>query len=202
MSRKNPNTYYICYAWDEDEKRMVDFFGSRIRKECEEECQCLTLGTRHKIVRVDEEEGQQKSHHWASNSRNSVELGRVIAESKGKKPKPSNGAEVLAWQQFKTHEGDKHLFYVLCRFNNQFVVWTFNAQDGGCYYGKYSDACDLDKALEKFEQLAEPHRNFKQLTAQEKFELDCVSIDSIPENYSHPSHLSRPLGEYEKEEQS
>jgi len=192
MSRKNPNTYYICYAYCEHEERMVDFFGSHSRKECEEECQCLSLGTRHKIVRIDDHSGTPTG----------VALGKAIAESKGKKPKPSNGAEVLAWQQFKTHEDDKHLYYVLCRFNNQFVVWTFNAQDGGCYYGKYSDACDLDKALEKFEQLVEPHRNFKQLTDQEKFELDCVSIDSIPENYSHPSHLSRPLGEYEKEEQS
>ena len=178
MSRKTENTYYICYAWCEYELHMVDFFGSYNRKDCEQELTCLMEGTRAKIVRVD----------YHSGNTTGVRLGKAIAESKGKKPKPSNGAEVLAWQQFKTHEGDKHLFYVLCRFNNQFVIWTFNEQDGGCYYGKYSDDCDLDKALDKFEQLAEPHRNFKQLTDQEKFELGCVSLDSMPENQSHPDY--------------
>ena len=87
MSRKTENTYYICYAWCEHEERMVDFFGSHSRKECEEECQCLTLGTRHKIVRVDDRRDCMQG----------LRLGRFIAESKGKKPKPTNGANVLAW---------------------------------------------------------------------------------------------------------
>lgn len=200
MSRKNPNTYYICYAYCEHEERMVDFFGSHSRKECEEECQCLTLGTRHKIVRIDD-----------YISPNIPALGRVMAESKGNKPKPSNGADILAWQQFTKHEGDKHLFYVLAKFNeDQLVVWTFNASDGGCYYGKYfSDDQEMDRdhtleAVRCFEGLADPHREWAMLSKQEKFERSnaAVSVDSLPENYSHPSHLSRPLGEYEKEEQS
>ena len=201
MTRKTENTYYICYAWCEYEERMVDFFGSHSRKECEEECQCLTLGTRHKIVRIDEPS-------WA---RSNVALGRVMAESKGNKPKPSNGADILAWQQFTKHEGDKHLFYVLAKFNeDQFVVWTFNASDGGCYYGKYfSDDQQMGRdhileAVRCFEGLAEPHREWAMLSKQEKFERsnEDVSVQAIPENYSHPRHLSHPLGEYEKEGQS
>ena len=201
MTRKTENTYYTCYAWCEYEERMVDFFGSHSRKECEEECQTLTLGTRHKIVRIDEPS-------WA---RSNVALGRVMAESKGNKPKPSNGADILAWQQFTKHEGDKHLFYVLAKFNeDQFVVWTFNASDGGCYYGKYfSDDQQMDRdhileAVRCFEGLAEPHREWAMLSKQEKFERsnEDVSVQDIPENYSHPRHLSHPLGEYEKEGQS
>tara|TARA_B100000035_G_scaffold274432_1_gene250817 strand:- start:17 stop:619 length:603 start_codon:yes stop_codon:yes gene_type:complete len=198
MANKTENTYYICYAWCEYEERMVDFFGSHSRKECEEECQCLTLGTRHKIVRIDD----------YFNMSNVPALGRVIAESKGNKPKPSNGADILAWQQFTKHEGDKHLFYVLAKFNeDQFVVWTFNEQDGGCYYGKYfSDDQHEDRdhvldAVRCFEKYAEPHRQWAMLSKQEKFERsnEDVSVQDIPENYSHPSHLSHSLGEYEKE---
>ena len=192
MSRKTENTYYICFAWCEYEERMVDFFGSHSRKECEEECQCLTLGTRHKIVRIDDN----------SDPRAAVALGRVMAESKGNKPKPSNGAEVLAWQQFKMHEGDKHLFFILAKFNGEYVVWTFNEQDGGCYYGSYRYS--LSGAVARFEEQADPHREYALLSKQEKFERDNegVSVQDIPENYSHPRHLSHPLGEYEKEGQS
>ena len=185
---------------------MVDFFGSYSRKECEEECQTLTLGTRHKIVRIDE---PQTSDHYFN--RRVVALGRAMAESKGKKPKPSNGADILAWQQFTKHEGDKHLFYVLAKFNeDQFVVWTFNASCGGCYYGKYfsmdqhENKDHILEAVRCFEELAEPHRQWAMLSKQEKFERsnEDVSVQDIPENYSHPRHLSHPLGEYEKEGQS
>lgn len=206
MGNKTENTYYICYAWCEHEERMVDFFGSYSRKECEEECQTLTLGTRHKIVRIDE---PQTSDHYFN--RRVVALGRAMAESKGKKPKPSNGADILAWQQFTKHEGDKHLFYVLAKFNeDQFVVWTFNASCGGCYYGKYfsmdqhENKDHILEAVRCFEELAEPHRQWAMLSKQEKFERsnEDVSVQDIPENYSHPRHLSHPLGEYEKEGQS
>ena len=181
MTRKTENTYYICYAWCEYEERMVDFFGSHSRKECEEECQTLTLGTRHKIVRIDEPS-------WA---RSNVALGRVMAESKGNKPKPSNGADILAWQQFTKHEGDKHLFYVLAKFNeDQFVVWTFNASDGGCYYGKYfsddqhEDRDHILEAVRCFEDLAEPHRQWAMLSKQEKFERSMPSSEQIVEVFS------------------
>ena len=193
MANKTENTYYICYAWCEYEERMVDFFGSHSRKECEEECSYLMTGTRHKIVRVD----------YHSGTPTGVELGRLNAESKGNKPKPVNGAEVLAWQQFKMHEGDKHLFYILAQFHGQFVVWDYNEQDGGCYYGRYTSSAraGLEGALKKFEDLAKPHREYASLSKQEKFERsnEGVSVQDIPENYSHPSYLSHPLGEYEKE---
>ena len=199
MANKTENTYYVCYAWCEYSERMVDFFGSHSRKECEVECSHLMTGTRHKIVRIDDYIDTNKV----------LELGRVMAESKGDKPKPSNGCEVLAWQQFKMHEGDKHLFYILAKFNeDQYVVWTFNEQDGGCYYGKYfsddQDGEDMDHALKAvlcFEHLAQPHREYASLSKQEKFEREneSVSVQDIPENYSHPSYLSHPLGEYEKE---
>ena len=176
MGNKTENTYYICFAWCEHEERMVDFFGSHSRKECEEECQCLTLGTRHKIVRVDDH----------SDTRTAVALGRVMAEGKGNKPKPSNGAEVLAWQQFTQHEGDKHLYYVLCKFNGEYAVWSYNEQDGGCYYGRYfwNRVCGLENAVKEFEAKAEPHRQWALLSKQEKFERSMPSSEQIVEVFS------------------
>ena len=182
MGNKTENTYYICYAWCEHEERMVDFFGSHSRKECEVECSHLMTGTRHKIVRIDDYIDTTKV----------AELGRVMAESKGNKPKPSNGAEVLAWQQITKHEGDKHLFYILAKFNeDQYVVWTFNEQDGGCYYGKYfSDDQDgkyKDHALmavQCFEYHAQPHREWPLLSKQEKFEQSMPSSEQIVEVFS------------------
>ena len=134
-------------------------------------------GTRHKIVRIDDQrDGVQ-----------GVRFGRLIAESKGKKPKPTNGANVLAWQQFTKHEGDKHLFYVLAEFHGEYVVWTFNQQDGGCYYGKYFNTytvMGLRNAVDKFEELAEPHREWALLSKQEKFERSMPSSEQIVEVFS------------------
>ena len=172
MSNKTENTYYICYAWCEYEERMVDFFGSHSRKECEVECSHLLTGTRHKIVRVDDHSGTPTG----------VALGKVIAESKGNKPKPVNGAEVLAWQQFTKHEGDKHLFYILAKFNGEYAVWSYNEQDGGCYYGRYfwNRVCGLECAIKEFEAKAEPHRQWALLSKQEKFEReDIVPIAEV-----------------------
>ena len=177
MGNKTANTYYICYAWCEHEERMVDFFGSPNKKDCEEECQYLMTGTRHKIVRVDDRRDCMQG----------LRLGRLIAESKGKKPKPTNGANVLAWQQFTMHEGDKHLFYVLAEFNGEYVVWSFNKQDGGCYYGKYFNTytvMGLRNAVDKFEELAEPHREYALLSKQEKFERSMPSSEQIVEVFS------------------
>ena len=166
MANKTENTYYVCYAWCEYSERMVDFFGSHSRKECEVECSHLMTGTRHKIVRIDDYIDTNKV----------LELGRVMAESKGKKPKPSNGAEVLAWQKWTTHEGDKHLYYILAKFNGEFVVWMFNEQDGGCYYGKYfsNTHSGLSGAVRIFDNKAKEHREYPFLSKQEKFEREDI----------------------------
>ena len=41
---------------------------------------------------------------------------------------------------------DSHLFKVLCGAKNNYVVWTFNSQDGGFHHGHYHR--DLSNALQ------------------------------------------------------
>lgn len=158
--------YYYLFDWCEHSQTMVDAFGSYSYKECREEASWLSFGNRKKIVKIEDHPNTQAGY----------ELAYVMAESKGKKPKPSNGAEVLAWQKWTTHEGDKHLYYILAKFNGEFVVWMFNEQDGGCYYGKYSSNTHsgLARAVRIFDNKAKEHREYPFLSKQEKFEREDI----------------------------
>ena len=57
--------------------------------------------------------------------------GAVLLASKGYAHRlPNNaGLSYLA--------GDAHLFYVLCQWGNEYVVWLYNAKDQSCYEGSY-----------------------------------------------------------------
>ena len=164
--------YYYLFDWCEHEERMVEVYGSYSYKDCREEASWLSFGNRKKIVKIEDHPNTQAGY----------ELAYVMAENRGKKPKPVNGAEVLAWQQFKMHEGDKHLYYILAKFNGEYAVWSFNEQDGGCYYGRYfwNRVSGLECAIKEFEEKAKPHREWASLSKQEKFEReDIVPIAEV-----------------------
>ena len=75
--------------------------------------------------------------------------------------KPSNGALVLEATQFP-HEDDNHLWTVLCEWNGKFVVWDYNAQDGGCYYGVYPNS--LEQARITYKTRVHNHKMLLKMT--------------------------------------
>ena len=118
-------TYYTLFVFDKETKEWHDEFGSYSRSEVLDEADCF-FGERKRIMKNDGTlEGLM---------RNYVELGQPLRGLK-----PSNGALVLDSKRYP-HADDAHLHTVLCQWNDEFVVWTFNEQDGGCYYGNYCES--------------------------------------------------------------
>jgi hypothetical protein len=118
-------TYYTLFVFNKETSEWEDVFGAPTRNAiiCEGPSY---FGERKRIMKND---GTLQGLR-----RNYVELGQPLHGLE-----PSNGALVLRAEQFP-HEGDKHLWTVLCEWNGEFVVWSHNTQDGGCYHGSYFDS--------------------------------------------------------------
>lgn len=115
-------TYYTLFVFDKETKEWHDEFGSYSRSEVLDEADCF-FGERKRIMKND--------GTLVGLRLNYAELGQPLRGLK-----PTNGAVVIHAQRYP-HEADSHLWTVMCRFNDQFVVWSFNKQDGGCYGGQY-----------------------------------------------------------------
>lgn len=122
MTTNSSKPYYTLFVFNKDANEWEDVFGSYVRAECVEEGQEY-FGQRKKIMRNDGTHGGLRSNY--------ADLGQPMRGLE-----PSNGATVLLSERFP-HPMDSHLHHVLCYWNDQFVVWSFNKQDGGCYYGAY-----------------------------------------------------------------
>ena len=118
------SVYYTLFVFNKDTNKWEDVFGAFTRAECIEEGQEY-FGQRKKIMRND--------GTLVGLRKNYATLGQPVQDLI-----PDNGSTVLHAEQFP-HGGDKHLWTVLCEFNGQFVVWSYNDQDGGCYHGQYYD---------------------------------------------------------------
>lgn len=129
------SVYYTLFVFDKETNEWVDVFGSDTRAECAEEGKEYH-GLKKRILKSD--------GTYVGLRRNYAELGQRLHDLK-----PSNGALVLRAEQYP-HEGDKHLWTVLCEWNGEFVVWCHNTQDGGCYHGSYFDS--RWRALEAWEE--------------------------------------------------
>jgi hypothetical protein len=120
----NSSTYYTLFVFNKDTGHWEDVFGSYVRAEVVEESQEY-YGERKKIMKNDGTLVGLR-HNYAA-------LGQPLSGLQ-----PTNGAVVLHAHPFP-HEADGHLWTVMCHFNDQYVVWSHNEQDGGCYQGQYFD---------------------------------------------------------------
>jgi len=57
--------------------------------------------------------------------------GAVLVRSKGYAHRLRDSGEDVYYAD------DAHLFYVLCKWGNEYVVWLFNAKDSTCNEGSY-----------------------------------------------------------------
>ena len=125
MTTNSSKTYYTLFVFDKETKEWHDEFGSYSRSEVLDEADCF-YGERKRIMKNDGTlEGLM---------RNYVELGQPLRGLK-----PSNGALVLEAKRYP-HPDDAHLYNIMCEFNGEYVVWSFNEKDGGCYHGSYWDS--------------------------------------------------------------
>jgi len=143
------SVYYTLFVFNKDTNKWEDVFGAFTRAECVEEGQEY-FGQRKHILKSD------GTH--AGLMKNYAELGQPLHGLE-----PSNGATVIAATQFP-HEGDKHLWTVLCEWNGQFVVWDHNTQDGGCYYGLYPNS--LEQARISYNTRVNNHKRLLEMSQQ------------------------------------
>lgn len=148
----NSSTYYTLFVFDKETGYWIDVFGSYVRSEVVEEGQEY-YGQRKKIMKGD---GTLVGllHNYAA-------LGQPLEGLQ-----PNNGAVVIHAKRFP-HEGDSHMWTVLCHFNDQFVVWTHNEQDGFCHRGQYFDT--LEAAYDAwYDRISDvENRHLEQLAALE-----------------------------------
>lgn len=126
------SVYYTLFVFNKDINKWEDVFGAFTRAECVEEGQEY-FGQRKKIMKND--------GTYVGLRQNYADLGQPLRDLA-----PSNGALVIEARQFP-HPCDDFLWTVRCFWNGQFVVWTYNDEDTGCYHGQYFGSNDLESEI-------------------------------------------------------